>query len=189
MATAAEPKRKYPWTKKFGPHTVTFRLMTPEDTESIEKTVLRFANSLPASDLIYLRMDITQPEVVEEWMHNIRIGRTKTVLVEEDGIVVGYANLHKSPLQWTRHIGEVRVLISPKHRGIGLGEALFTELSALAKAEGLERVISHTPSGQPRVRTMLESLGFEAEALLTDWLMDRNNETHDLIIMSKDLDG
>jgi RimJ/RimL family protein N-acetyltransferase len=187
VATTTATKRTYPWTKKFGPHSVTFRLMTPEDTESIQRTVLKFANSLPASDLVFLRMDITQPEVMDEWMHNIRIGRTKTVLAEEDDSVVGYANLHRSPLQWTRHIGEIRVLISPKFRGLGLGEALFNDLIGLAGNEGLERVVAHTPSGQPRVRAMLESLGFEAEALLTDWLMDRNNETHDLIIMSKDL--
>jgi RimJ/RimL family protein N-acetyltransferase len=187
VATAAKTKRKYPWTKKFGAHTVTFNLVTKEDDESLERAVLKFANTLSPSDLIFLRMDITQPQVVEEWINNIHIGRTTTILAEEDGMVIGYANLHKSPLQWTRHMGEIRVLVGPKHRGTGIGECLFNELIALAEEAGLERVVAHTPSNQPRVRNMLEALGFEAEALLTDWLMDRNNETHDLIIMSKTL--
>ena len=187
MATATSTKRKFPWTKKFGSHSITFRLLTPDDSDSIQKAVLKFANTLQPADLIFLRMDITQPQVVEEWVHNIRIGRTTTILAEEDDTVVGYANLHRSPLQWTRHMGEIRVLVGPKHRGSGIGECLFNELIHLAEDAGLERVVAHTPSNQPRVRSMLESMDFEPEALLTDWLMDRDNETHDLIIMSRSL--
>ena len=80
MTAATTTKRKFPWTKKFGSHSITFRLMTPDDSDTIQKTVLKFANTLPPGDLIFLRMDITQPQVVEEWVHNIRIGRTLKVL-------------------------------------------------------------------------------------------------------------
>ena len=33
-----------------------------------------------------------------------------------------------------------------------------------------------------------ERLGFHAEALLTDWLMDRNFKKHDLVIMSHEVE-
>lgn len=180
---------RYPKTKKFGRHDVTFRMMDPSHAEALEEAILRFSNSLPSSDLAFLRMDITQPEVIREWEHAVESGRTVTILAYEGDDVVGYGNLHLSSLQWTQHIGEVRVLVGAKFRGAGLGQGLFRELIELAQAQGLDRVVAHIPSGQPRVRLMLESMDFEPEALLTDWLKDRSGHTHDLIIMSRDIDS
>jgi hypothetical protein len=36
---------------------------------------------------------------------------------------------------------------------------------------------------------VFEKLCFRAEALLTDYVMDRNGRTHDLIVMSHDVTG
>ena len=180
---------RYPRNKKFGRHDISFRLMDPSHVDALDEALLRFTNSLPSSDLAFLRMDITQPEVVREWEHAIDNGRTITVLAYDGDEIVGYGNLHKSHIQWTSHIGEVRVLVGAKYRGAGLGQGLFHELIAIAGEHGLNRVIAHIPSGQPRVRVMLEDLDFEAEALLTDWLKDRTGHTHDLIIMSRDIDS
>jgi RimJ/RimL family protein N-acetyltransferase len=36
---------------------------------------------------------------------------------------------------------------------------------------------------------VFEKLGFKAEALLADCVIDRNDRTHDLIIMSYDVSG
>ena len=189
MSTVQTFERKYPWTEKIGIHRLTFRLMTSADEQSMQSAVLKFANNLADSDLVFLRMDITQPEVVREWINNIRLGRTSTILVEEEGKVVGYGNLHYSPLQWTSHIGEIRVLVENTLRGSGVGRILVNELTQLARGKGLEKIVAHIPSTLPRVRHMFEGLGFEPSALLTDWLKDRNYKTHDLIIMARELEG
>lgn len=179
---------RYPHTEKFGRHEITFRLMDPSHVEALEQAILSFVSTLPSSDLAFLRMDITQPEVLHEWEHAIQTGRTVTLLAYEDNRVVGYGNLHLSGLQWTKHIGEIRVLVGSHHRGAGLGQAMFHELCGLARSHDLQRVVAHIPADQPKVRKMLESVGFDPEALLTDWLKDRNGHTHDLIIMSKDIE-
>jgi L-amino acid N-acyltransferase YncA len=137
---------------------------------------------------VFLRVDITQPDVIHEWVENILSGRTLTVLVETGGAVVGYGNLHMRRLQWSRHIGEIRILVDPKYRGLGLGEYLVNDLMKLARENGLLRVVAHIGSEQPRVRAMFERLGFHAEALLTDWLMDRNHKKHDMVIMSHEIE-
>ena len=175
--------KDYPRTETFGKNRLTFRMMTASD----EKLLLRFANTLPESDLIFLRMDITQPEVVSEWITNLRQGRTTTILVEEANTVVGYVSLHKSNLSWTRHIGEIRVMVAPSLRGLGIGRLLVKQAITLAAEAGLERVIVQIPANQPRVRHMFEELDFDPAAFLTDWLKDRNNKTHDLIIMSEEV--
>ena len=184
---AVDPRFWYPKTGKFGDHEINLKMMRPQDEANVDQALLNFTQSLPAGDLVFLRMDITQPDVVREWVENILRGRTITVLAEENGTVVGYGNLHLSGLQWTRHIGEIRVLVGAKYRGLGLGECLVNVLAQIARGRGLSRVVAHIGSNQPRVRAMFERLGFHAEALLTDWLEDRNHEKHDLVIMSQEL--
>ncbi len=184
MKTARQRKHTHPFAETFNGTSVSFRMMTAED----ESMVLKFANTLPEEDLIFLRMDITQPEVVSEWVRNIESGRTITIIAEEDGRMVGYASLHSSHLHWTRHIGEVRMLVNSKMRGLGVGRSMVNQIIKIAAEKKLERVIVQISSNQPRVRKMFEDLNFEPQALLTDWLKDRNNRTHDLIIMSENIE-
>lgn len=183
MTDAQLATYRSPWTEDFDGTSIHFRMMTPDDF----KTVLRFANSLPESDLIYLRLDITDPGVVERWVENVRTGATTTIIAEENGRMAGYGSLHTDGPYWTRHHGEVRLMIAPAFRAKGIGHLLFRVLSEVARDKGLDRVVAQIPANQPRVREMLESLGFAPAALMTDWLKDRNGRTHDLVIMSKEL--
>lgn len=181
MAEKLKTKRKFPWSAKFGEEKITFRLMTEED----RNRVLKFAKSLPAEDFIFLRMDISNPEVIDDWVEAITAGRTITVLTEnEAGNIIGYASLHYNRLSWTRHLGEIRVFVRSDIRGSGLGKRLIGEMFQLAKEQGLKRIVVNIPSNQPRVRQMLEKVGFQPEALLTDWLIDAKDLTYDLLVMS-----
>ena len=188
MTTQATTDYGYPLTEKFGGHTVTLKLMRPQSEPGAERALLKFTQGLPVADLVFVRVDVTQPDVVHEWVENVARGRTITVLAEEDGGLVGYGNLHFSRQQWTRHIGELRVLVGEQYRGIGLGERLVDALVRIAHDRRLKRVIVHIASNQPRVRAMFDRLGFNAEALLTDWLKDRNHQKHDVVIMSYEID-
>lgn len=178
----------YPLTEQFGRHTITLKLMRTQDGASVEQALLKFTQSLPAADLVFLRRDITQPDIVHDWMDDIGRGRTISVLAEENGEVIGYGNLHFSRQQWTRHIGEIRVLVGAKYRGLGLGERLVEELIKISRERGLLRVTANISANQPRVRAMFERLDFSAEALLTDWLKDRSHQKHDMVIMSREIE-
>jgi L-amino acid N-acyltransferase YncA len=115
---ASQIDREYPRSVKLGDGTTAkLRLMTPADAQA----VLEFARALPPDDLLFLRIDITDPAVVEEWVENIGEGRTVTVLAEANGAVAGYASLHHSPVTWQRHVGEIRIQVSSRHRSQGLG--------------------------------------------------------------------
>lgn len=173
----------YPLSQDFDAATVSFRLMKAEDRDAL----LAFAQSLPESDLIYLRMDITQPEIIDEWVENLVAGKSITVFAEQDGEIIGYGTLHINRLMWTRHIGEIRVMVDARARGGGVGRSLATQLAELAREQGLFRVVVQLPADQPRVRNMFEELGFEPQAILPDWLKDRHNRPHDLVIMSKNV--
>ena len=185
MSTAATKIANKTWKKTCGSDEVHFHLMDQSDESKLREAIGQFASSLPSSDLVFLRMDITQPEAVDEWVENVRRERTLTVLAELNGEIIGYGNLHMSTLQWTSHIGEIRILVSGKHRSLGVGKELVQDLIEIAEDKGLARVVAHIAATQPRVRMMFESLEFEPEALLTDWLKDHSGQVHDLIIMSR----
>jgi RimJ/RimL family protein N-acetyltransferase len=165
--------------------TITLRLMEASDRDEL----LAFARSLPHDDLLFLRIDITLPEVMEQWVRDIEEGRTITVLAEEGGKLTGYGSLHYNEVLWTGHVGEIRVLVGPDYRRLGLGSRLASELFALSKDLGLKKIMVQMTSDQKGARVTFEHLGFRPEALLTDFVLDREGKTRDLLMMSYDIAG
>ena len=97
---------------------VSLRLMEPADKQS----VLSFARSLPPDDLLFLRTDITEPALIDEWIGNLEKGTTITMLAGIDSELAGYASLHLEQARWTRRVGEIRVQVGTAYRGAGLGD-------------------------------------------------------------------
>lgn len=180
-----DPQRPYPRQVKLDDGPVTFRLMVPGDRDAI----LAFARSLPPDDLLFLRLDITTPEGVDEWVRNLEAGRTITVLAEEEGTIIGYASIHHNQVMWNRHVGEIRVNVAPDHRRRGLGRRLTGEVFAVARRLGLRKITAQMTPDQKAARATFERLGFQPEALLADFVVDRAGRTRDLLIMSHDVAG
>jgi len=178
-------ERKYPWTTDVGGATVTLRLMRPEDRDAL----LGFARSLPEEDLLFLSIDMTRPEAAAQWARDVETGRLKTILVDQDGRVVGHGSLGHNELVWTRHLGEIQLLVGRELRGKGLGTLLANEVFAMAQQQGLQKIVARMASEQVGAIQVFERLGFRAEALLADYVIDRNDRTHDLIVMSYDVTG
>jgi RimJ/RimL family protein N-acetyltransferase len=185
MSDTSTVRRTYPWTTNVDGVRLTFRLMEPSDRDAI----LTFARSLPNDDLMFLRTDITEPKTVDAWVSYMKSGRTISVVAEADGKLAGYASIHLNDALWTRHVGELRVLVGRDHRGIGLGKRLTNEAFAIAKDLGLKKITAQMPTDQRGARQVFEHLGFRPEALLADHVMSRDGRTHDLLIMSYDVAG
>ena len=161
------------------------RLMKPSDKDAI----LHFASNLSEHDLLFLRMDIADPAIVDNWIENLRKGTTITILAELDGELGAYASLHQDQARWTRRVGEIRVNAASRYRGVGLGRALVSEIFEIGKARGIKKMIAMMTPEQTGARTAVERLGFQVEALLADWVEDRRGQPHDLLVMTFDLAG
>ncbi len=185
MAKESAKKRKYPWTTKIDGEEITFRLMTPKDKDAM----LEFARSLPTDDLLFLAVDITAERAVDDWIRRLNEEVLQTILVEKDGQLVGHGSLLHEEQVWTRHLGGIILLLSPKVRGMGLGSILASEIFGHANDLGLRKVMARMAASQKGARKVFEKLGFKMEALLADCVIDRNDRTHDLIIMSYDVTG
>ena len=182
MTDNAAPKT-YPWSHRFGDVDITLREITAADRDAI----LDFTRALPEQDLLFMRMDITRAGVVGKWIRNIETGKTVSLLAEDGARMVGYCSLHHSEIQWTRHLGEIRLLVASDYRGKGIGGELARQTFELAAHLKLQKLVVQMMSTQQDAQTLFHHLGFVPEAMLHDWAIDRTGRTHDLIVMSREV--
>jgi len=162
---------------------VSVRLMGAAD----KAAMLQFARSLPQEDLLFLHTDITDPTSEEEWIANIERGTMVALLAEPDQLLAGYASLHVNPLRWTRQVGEIAINVIPEWRSRGLGEGLCAEIVALAEILELRKITAQMVADHKSARALFERLGFHVEALLPDWVEDRDRHCRDLLLMAYDV--
>jgi L-amino acid N-acyltransferase YncA len=164
---------------------IEFRLMTAKQRDDI----LHFAQNLPMEDLLFLRVDLTQPEVVDDWVENAKKGASTTILAYDNDGMVGYATVHRDKAPWTRRVGELRVNVNSTYRARGLGKRLTSEIFDVASGIGVKKLMANMTSDQHGAQAAFRRLGFVPEALLADYVEDRNGTPRDLVIMSHDLEG
>lgn len=164
---------------------VELRQMTAADRDA----VLAFARGLPQEDLMFLRLDLTEDSVVDAWVHNLETGQTNSIVAYDSNGLIGYASVHRNPTSWTRHMGEIRVNVDPTYRSRGLGRVLTANIFDISRAIGLSKITAHMTSDQRGAQAAFRHLGFIPEALLADYVQDRNGTTRDMVIMSFDVTG
>lgn len=164
---------------------VQIRLMSREDRDAM----LAFARGLPEEDLLFLRVDLTEPSVIDDWVRNLESGDSTSLVAYDGDGLVGYATVHRNRARWTRRVGEIRVNVSPAYRARGLGRRLTSEIFDLARAMGLKKIMANMTVDQPGAQAAFRRLGFVPEALLADYVEDGNGVSRDLVIMSFDIDG
>jgi L-amino acid N-acyltransferase YncA len=151
--------------------------------------VLAFANGLSEEDMLFLRVDITQPEVVDDWMSNLEAGRSISLAAFDDNGLIGYATVHRNAAPWTRRVGEIRVNVNQDYRARGLGKNLTSEIFSVARGLGLKKLMANMTSDQHGAQSAFRRLGFVPEALLADYVEDRKGTPRDLVIRSSHIDG
>lgn len=165
--------------------TVEIRQMTAQDRDAM----LAFARNLPQEDLLFLRVDLTEESVVDDWLRNLEAGRSTSLVVYDDAGLIGYATVHTNPAPWTRGVGEIRVNVSQAYRSKGLGRILTAQIFDLARGLGLRKLVANMTSDQHGAQAAFRHLGFVPEALLADYVEDRNGTPRDLVIMSYSIHG
>lgn len=154
--------------------------MTPEDAPSL----LQFYRSLPPEDLLYLREDVTKPEAMDRWVEGIENDQVWHLLAGYRGRIIADGELDYSTYGWSRHTGEMRLVVARGFRGSGLSTAIARDLLAQSVEEGLHKVIVQMTVDQHSARQLFKKLGFHREAMLTEHVEDQHGQFRDLIIMA-----
>lgn len=175
---------RYPRSIEIKGGMVTVELMTP----AAESEVLAFAKTLPPHDLLFLRRDITQPKVLSAWAKQIETGEITSLLArDESGRMLGCSAVVRDEHSWSPHVGELRVLVAPAGKDRGLGRQLIQESFLIALGLGLEKLTAQMTPDQTGAIAVFEEMGFSAEALLKDHVIDLGGEKHDIVILSHDV--
>jgi len=126
---------------------------------------------------------------VAQWVQHLAAGRTVTIIAEANSAMAGYASLHHPEVTWQRHLGEIRIQVGQYYRSQGLGRILAAEIFAIARDLGLRKLMAQMTSDQKGAIATFKRLGFQMEALLQDFVIDRSERTRDLIVMAYDVTG
>ncbi len=173
----------FPKTVTIKGQTITVRMMTTTDGPRLRT----FAQQLSDHDLLFLRRDITKQSTIDTWVRNVADGTMYTVLAEDQAQILGYGSLYRNDFDWSRHVAELRVLVAPQARNLGLGRLLTREAFNVALTLGIEKIVARMTPDQTGARTVFEELGFRPEALLRNEVKDRSGKTHDILLMANDV--
>lgn len=143
----------------------------------------RFFARIPESDRTFLKEDIADPRVLADW---VQPGAGRTVAIDQDEVVGALAVVRL--VGWSSHVGEVRLVVDPEHRGRGIGRRLARQAVLDAVDMGLKKLVVEVIADQAPLIAMFRGLGFEPEALLTDHVRDRSGQTRDLIVLANSVE-
>jgi ribosomal protein S18 acetylase RimI-like enzyme len=152
-----------------------------------EKKFHEFFLAVPASERMFIKHRVTEPELIRDWCRNIDLGRNLPLLALMQGQIAGVATLHQQLGGWKRHIGRVSVLVLPQFRGRGLARALVAEIVAVARNLSLEKVEAEFIGDQEAAVKMFALLGFSNLVRFENYVKDMQAITHDYILMGLDL--
>ncbi|MGQ0699407.1 MAG: GNAT family N-acetyltransferase [Panacagrimonas sp.] len=142
-----------------------------------------FFRRIPADDLTFAKEDPLAPGLLQEWLRDSRALRLLAI-DDEDQSVIGYVAVIPG-VGLSGHVGELRLLVDPARRRWGVGKALARQ--ALANAlgrQGLRKIMVEVVAEQEPAIRMFRSLGFVAEAVLVDQLMDPSGQPQDLVLLA-----
>ncbi|MGI9322512.1 MAG: GNAT family N-acetyltransferase [Pseudomonadales bacterium] len=190
-AALKEVRQRYPRRISCGGEDIALVLL-----ESLEPdTALAFAKQLSDHDLLSLSRDIQEPKVLSAWSKSIASGDIVSVGAlrgsEKDGVgdgeIVGTTAVVTDKHSWSAHVGELRILVRPDARDLGLGRALIQESFLIGLDLGLEKLTVRMTLDQEGAIAVFEEMGFRTEALLKDHVKDRAGTKHDLLMLSHDV--
>ena len=138
-----------------------------------------FLRRIPEGDRTFFKEPVDDDAVLDAWAVD-PLGRW---LALDGGAVVGYVAV--VPLHgWSSHVGEIRLIVDPQHRGEGVSTALTRHAIVAALRSGRSKLVVEVLADQEFTIEMFRGLGFDPEALLTGQVRDRGGELRDLMILA-----
>lgn len=154
-----------------------------------EAVVASFFQSLDPNDLLYLREDLTKPDVLARWAADTGDEAVQAILAVRERAIVALASLHRNRPAWSSHVAEIQVVVGPNVRRLGLGTLLTQEIFVNAVTSGIEKILAEMTPDQADARRVFEHLGFRAEGLLTAYATDLSGRRQDILILAHDVDA
>jgi L-amino acid N-acyltransferase YncA len=159
---------------------VLIRELRPDDLDKL----MKFYKELPLVDRKYLRVDVTDRDVVAGRIARIETGKVIRIVAVHNDEIIADGALELFGEAWKRHQGEIRVIVARAFQKKRLGMAMIQELYNIAAQKNLEVLVATMMRPQVGAQQIFRKLGFREEMLLPDFVRDIQGSTQDLIIMT-----
>ncbi|GAG59726.1 unnamed protein product [marine sediment metagenome] len=162
---------------------ITVRELTLDDLENL----MKFFTSLPLKDQKYLRIDVTNKEIVKTRISDALHKKDIRLAVLHNDQIIATGALELSHDDWRRNQGELRLIVAYDYQHKGIGLMLARELYYLAVENGVKKLVVKMMKKQKSARNLVKKLGFSHEVIIPDYVTDKSEKLQDLVIMTCDM--
>jgi RimJ/RimL family protein N-acetyltransferase len=148
---------------------------------------LAFSREIPPEDRMFLRRDVTNPEVVHQMLTESQSDSEVWLIALLEGRIVAQGSIQRPRHGWMRHVGEMRLVVGREYQRRGFGSLLARELFICAIGLKIDKVVAKMAVEQLPSLKCLEKLGFQQEIILRNYIKDLNGLYHDMLIMSQEI--
>ena len=163
---------------------VTLRPLHAGDDASLYALFRR----LSEEDLWFLNHDVSDPGLITRWIEKLDTDRVISIVAVLEGRFIANAALMMKGFGAKSHIGKIRITVDPAFRDRRLGTWMLLDLGNLAMAVGLQLLVMRLVRDRDgAIINGVRKLAFQEEAILKDYVQDRQGRPHDLVLMVKRL--
>jgi L-amino acid N-acyltransferase YncA len=162
---------------------VVIRNLHADDIDAL----MKFYRALPDEDRMYLKVDVTDRKVIKQRIEFIETGRIFRIVAIHEGEIVADGALELSIEEWGKNQGEPRVIVASDFQRKGLGMIMMRELYFIALKKNIEKIVAKIMRPQVAAQKICTKLGFQKEAVITDYVRDQSGEQQDMVIMTVDI--
>lgn len=162
---------------------VTIRKLMMEDLDLL----MEFFLALPMEDRKYLKFDVTDRKAVQRRLRRVESGDDIRVVAVHGGLIIASGVLELSGEAWSKHQGEIRLIVARPFQQRGLGAIMIRELYFIAVQNNLQTIVAKMMRPQVGAQKIFRRLGFRDDSLMPDFVKDIKGGSQDLIVMTCDV--
>jgi len=162
---------------------VTIRRLMMEDLDLL----MEFFLALPMEDRKYLKFDVTDRKAVQRRLRRVESGDDIRVVAVHGGLIIASGALELSGEAWSKHQGEIRLIVARPFQQRGLGAIMIRELYFIAVQNNLQTIVAKMMRPQVGAQKIFRRLGFRDDSLMPDFVKDIKGGSQDLIVMTCDV--
>lgn len=151
-----------------------------------EQLLRQFYSEISEDDRWYMRYDVKDPAVIRSWVEEPE--EVFSIIALCASRIVAHARLHSHKFGCYHHQGRLRIIVTPEYRQKRLGSWMLLDLIHAAMEKGLRELRADFVVGvEDAAVESAYKLDFFKKAVLEDFVIDRQGQLHDLMIMTKRL--
>jgi RimJ/RimL family protein N-acetyltransferase len=162
---------------------VSVKVLTLGDLDRL----MDFYQELSEKDRRYLRVDVTNREIVAQRIKQIKTGKFKRLIAIKENNVIADGTLELADEDWRKDQGELRIIVSRPFQHNGLGTIMLRELYFIAANENVKKVVVKFMRSQHAAKNICLKLGFQEQVIIPDYVRDIKGKTQDMVIMTSDM--